>query len=234
VHNASVVPPGNIHGVSRFPVRRDGGKALRYRVVSGAVRAAIRLWLGRRLDLGALRQAPEQTPVLVVANHLSNLDPPLFGAFFPHTLFAMAKVELFSNRLLGWTLTGCNVFPVNRSRADRKALKTALQVLSGPHRLLLFVEGTRAPAPGMQKAEPGVGYFVRKSGASILPVGVWGTERAWPPHSAKLRRRDVKMRVGSLVPASELVGSDDQATADAVARCIAELLPAAYQGVYAV
>jgi 1-acyl-sn-glycerol-3-phosphate acyltransferase len=225
--------PGTIQAMSAFPVRPDGGKSVRYRLVSSTVRFVLRLWLGRSVDLGNLRTAPTDTPVLVVANHLSNLDPLLFGAFFPHTLFAMAKVELLSNRLVRWFLTGCNVFPVNRSRADRKALKTALQVLSGPHRLLLFVEGTRARQPGMQKAEPGVGYFVRKSGASILPVGVWGSEQAWPPHSMKLRRRDVHMSVGDVVSASELVGNDDQATADAIARRIAELLPGKYRGEYA-
>jgi len=219
--------------MSVFPVRSDGGKAIRYRVVSSAVRSVLRLWMGKDLDLGNLHGAPTDTPVVVVANHLSNLDPLLFGAFFPHTLFAMAKVELMSNRVIRWILTGCNVFPVNRSRADRKALKTALQVLSGPHRLLLFVEGTRAPKPGMQRAEPGVGYFVRKSGAAILPVGVWGSEQAWPPHSMKLRRRNIHMRVGDVVPASELIAEDDQATADAIARCIAELLPDKYRGEYA-
>jgi 1-acyl-sn-glycerol-3-phosphate acyltransferase len=225
--------PGTIQAVSAFPVRPDGGKALRYRVVAGTVRAVIRAWLGKRLDLDGLPLAPDDAPVLVVANHLSNLDPLLFGAFFPHTLFAMAKVELLSNRLVRWFLTGCNVFPVNRSRADRKALKMALQVLSGPHRLLLFVEGTRAAKPGMQKAEPGVGYFVRKSRASILPVAVWGSEQAWPPHSMRLRRRDVHMRVGTLVAADELVSKDDQATADAIAGRIAELLPEKYRGEYA-
>jgi 1-acyl-sn-glycerol-3-phosphate acyltransferase len=225
--------PGNIQAMSEFPVRPDGGKSARYRVVSSTVRAILRLWLGRRLDLGNLRAAPTDRPVVVVANHLSNMDPLLFGAFFPHTLFAMAKVELLSNRVVRWFLTGCNVFPVNRSRADRKALKTALQVLAGPHRLLLFVEGTRAPRPGMQKAEPGVGYFVRKSGAAILPVAIWGSEQAWPAHSMKLRRRDVHMQTGAVVPASELVGVDDQATADAIASRIAELLPEKYRGEYA-
>ena len=215
-----------------FPVRRDGGKAWRYRVVAGTVRGVIRIWLGRRLDLGELRRVPDDTPVLVVANHLSNLDPLLLGGFFPHTLFAMAKVELLSNRILGWLLTGCNVFPVNRARADRKALKTALQVLSGPHRLLLFVEGTRARTPGMQKAEPGVGYFVRKSGAYVLPVGIWGSEQAWPPRSMKIRRRDVHMHVGTLIPAAELISTDDQATADAIGNQIAALLPEKYRGVY--
>jgi 1-acyl-sn-glycerol-3-phosphate acyltransferase len=225
--------PGTIQTMSAFPVRPDGGKPVRYRVVSGTVRAVLQLWLGKNLDLSNLRAAPGDTPVIVAANHLSNLDPLLFGAFFPHTLFAMAKVELMSNRLVRWFLTGCNVFPVNRKRADRQALKTALQVLSSRHRLLLFVEGTRAPQPGMQKAEPGVGYFVRKSGASILPVAIWGSEQAWPPHSMKLRRRDIHMRVGKVVPASELIADDDQATADAIAGRIAELLPGKYRGEYA-
>jgi 1-acyl-sn-glycerol-3-phosphate acyltransferase len=102
--------------------------------------------------------------------------------------------------------------------------------------LLIFLEGTRSSTPGMRRAEAGVGFLARRSGASILPVGVWGTEAALPRGRKFPKRVPIRLRIGPAFKLPERVPGerrDDQAVADLIGSRIAELLPPAYRGVYA-
>ena len=221
----------------RFPVRDDGLRSWRYKAVSLLCRAVA----SRDSSVAGsssipCRNFPPRGPLLVVCNHLSNIDPWIFGGFGPGALYCMSKRELFSNPVVSWILAGCNCFPVDRGAADRRALRTALDVLSRRGRLLIFLEGTRSATPGMRRAEAGVGFLARRSGASILPVGVWGTEAALPRGHKLPRRVPIRLRLGPVFQLPErLPGErrDDQAVADLIGSRIAELLPPAYRGVYA-
>lgn len=228
----------------RFPVRGDDRRPWRYRVVAGTARLCFRVRYGRHpVDFRDLANIPDGPgPLIVACNHLSNLDPLIMGAFFPRTLFAMAKKELFPNRLIAWMWAGCNTFPIDRGSADRRALRTAIDVLQRGGRLLLFIEGTRTTTPGMKRAEPGVGFLLRRasSGAGegeesipILPVGVWGTERALVKGKFFPQRVPLHARFGRPFTLALSGVRDDQALADRVAARVAALLPPEYRGVYA-
>jgi 1-acyl-sn-glycerol-3-phosphate acyltransferase len=219
----------------RFPVRSDDRKSLRYTVVSFLSRLFFRVVFGGALHIEGDERLPETGPVVVVCNHLSNLDPFVFGGFSKRTMFCMAKRELFRPRVVAWLLAGCNCFPVDRGSADRQALRTALDLLAGRGRLLIFVEGTRARTPGMKRAEAGVGFLVRRSGAPVLPVAIWGTEESLARGRRFPRRVPVRVQYGSVVPAGLLAGAggrNDRALADAIAQHVADLLPPEYRGVY--
>jgi len=225
----------------RFPVRDDDRRSLRYRTVSVVVRGVYRARFGRRLiQFEGLENIPDGPgPLVLAANHLSNLDPLLFGGFFPRTLFAMAKKELFPTRLAAWIWAGCNTFPIDRGTADRRALRIAIDVLRRGGRLLLFVEGTRATRPGMKRAEPGVGFLIRRASPAVgaipvLPAGVWGTEKALVKGRLLPRRVPLHVRYGPVFTPSLGSGPrDDQAIADEVAAHVAALIPPEYRGEYA-
>jgi 1-acyl-sn-glycerol-3-phosphate acyltransferase len=218
-----------------FPVRDDGKRSLRYHVVSWVCRTVLRGFLGRGLRVDPPAGFPAGGPLLVVSNHLSNIDPFLFGGYAPGALYCITKRELFSNPVFSWIMAGCNCFPVDRGAADRRALRTALDVLSRRGRLLIFLEGTRSATPGMRRAEAGVGFLARRSGASVLPVAIWGSEAALARGHKLPKRVPVRMRYGPVFQLPELAAGrrDDQAIADLIGRRIAELLPPAYRGVYA-
>jgi 1-acyl-sn-glycerol-3-phosphate acyltransferase len=217
----------------RFPVRDDGKRPWRYRIVSWLARVVLRAFFGRDLRFDGMERFPLDGPLLVVTNHLSNVDPFLFGAFAPGTMFCMAKRELYRHRAIAWILAGSNCFPVDRGTADRWALRTALDVLAKRGRLLIFLEGTRAKSPGMKRAEAGVGFLARRSGARVLPIAIWGTERSLPRGRRLPRRVPVNISVGEpFVPAEETGRTADQQVADAIGRRIAQLLPQEYRGVY--
>ena len=185
------------------------------------------LFLGR-LHLEGADGVPLEGPLLVASNHISNWDPLILGAFFPGTLFAMAKRELFRPSPVAWLLAGCNCFPVDRGNADRRALRISLDLLRARRRLLLFIEGHRSRGRGMGPAEAGAGFLVRRTQAPVLPVAIWGTERALRPAGGLLPRRGrIRVRYGRPLTVS---GRSDQEIADAIAAEVAALLPSGYRG----
>lgn len=215
-------------------MRDDGERPNRYRIVSLTSRGVLRALFGSELDVGAMARIPRHGPLLVASNHLSNIDPFIFGGFSPGALFCMAKRELYANPAVAWWLAGCNCFPVDRGTPDRWALRTSLSILGSGGRLLLFIEGTRAAAPGMKRAEAGVGFLARRSGVPVLPVGLWGTEQALRRGRRLPRRVPVSFAVGEpFTPAAASGRGADQAVADEIGRRVAELLPPAYRGAYA-
>lgn len=216
---------------TRFPVRDDGRRPWRYRLTSGFVRTILRVIFVRRLHFEGQAGVPMEGPLLVASNHISNWDPLIYGSFFPGTLFAMAKRELFRPPLIAWLLAGCNCFPVDRGSADRRALRISLDLLRDRRRLLVFVEGTRSRVAGMGPAEAGAGFLVRRTGAPVLPMAVWGTERAIRRTGGLLPRRGlIHVRYGRPVAVS---GRTDREIADEVAAQVAALLPPRYRGVQA-
>ena len=220
----------------RFPVRDDWKRSLRYHVVSWVCRTILRGFLGSDLHLDSPKKVPETGPLLIVANHLSNIDPFLFGGWGPGALSCITKRELFSNPFSSWIMAGCNCFPVDRGTPDRQAVRTALDILGRKGRLLIFLEGTRSATPGMRRAEAGVGFLARRSGAAILPVAIWGSEAALGRGRRLPKRVPVYMRYGPVFRLPERAPGerrDDQATADLIGTKIAELLPPEYRGVYA-
>ncbi|MFZ4452258.1 lysophospholipid acyltransferase family protein [Salibacterium aidingense] len=117
---------------------------------------------------------PEEGPVLLCSNHISNLDPPLVGSFMKRNIHFMAKDELFQKKGLGSLLPSLGAFPVKRGSGDRQALRMGLQLLEEGKVLCLFPEGTRSKTGEIGKGLSGSGFFALRSKASIVPVVISG------------------------------------------------------------
>jgi len=76
-------------------------------------------------------RVPREGPLLVCANHISTLDPPLIPAFLPRNdSWSMAKAEYFeSGGFKRWIFTAFHAFPVHRHSADRAAISRAMASL---------------------------------------------------------------------------------------------------------
>ncbi len=169
---------------------------------------------------------------IVAGNHLATCDPPLIGALIRrHDVHYMAKAEAFEKAATGWIIAGYNGFPVQRHTADRLAIRRSLAVLAQGRVLIMMPEGTRSPDATLQHAEPGVGLIARRSGAPIVPVGVWGSEKALPKGVVIPRRAEVHVRYGAPVHLPDGIGH--QESADWIMERIAELVPERYRGAYA-
>lgn len=179
---------------------------------------------------------PNQGSLIIVSNHLSNIDPPLLGVTFDREVIFMAKQELFRSRLSNYFLRGFGTFPVHRERMDRKALRQAGQVLAQGLALIIFPEGKRSRHAQLLPAFAGSAVIAVRSGAPILPIGISGTEKI-KGVSWLWRRPQIKVNIGRpfyLPPVSgRLVKAEVTELTDLIMGHIAELLPAKYRGNYA-
>jgi 1-acyl-sn-glycerol-3-phosphate acyltransferase len=169
-----------------------------YAVFRIGVRMLAWLILGQRLRIDGMEHVPRQGAVLVIGNHVGTVEPALTGVFIPRRdVYYMAKSELFRNPLLGWLFRRNHAFPVVRQTADRAALRLALAVLAEGHVLLVYPEGTRSwDGDIVGEVQAGAGFIARHSGAAIVPVASWGSERVIPRGSWIPRPADVELRFG--------------------------------------
>jgi cytidylate kinase len=150
---------------------------------------------------GALDQIPHDGPVIFAANHISNADPVIIGAWLTPRLGRrmhwLAKREIFDWPLIGWMARNGGIHPVDRSTADVEAFRLARRILDEGHPLFVFPEGTRSADGVLQEAKDGVAMLALRTGAIIVPIGISGSDRVWP-RGQKLPRPGgrVTVRVG--------------------------------------
>lgn len=125
---------------------------------------------------------PEAGGALIVANHVSYLDPALVGACFRRPIYYLARKSLFKG-FLGWLLPRIQVLPVDRGKGDLASMKRILGLLKAGHRVLIFPEGTRSPDGALQAAEAGIGFIMAKGEAPVIPVRIFGAHDCWPRES---------------------------------------------------
>ena len=158
------------------------------------IRALLRLFCG--FTVTGRQYEPRVGPVIVVSNHLSDLDPLVVGSALRRPTRFMAKEELFTPPLVRWWVTACGAFPVRRGEPDRRAIRTALEILRGGGVLVMFPEGTRGRDRTLRPPEPGAAMLALRSGAPILPVAVLGTDLVFPRDARRLRPSRITVRIG--------------------------------------
>jgi len=122
-------------------------------------------------------------PWILASNHISHFDPPLLSNLSCHPVDWMAMEELFRNRIFARLLYLVGTFPVKRGKADREALRTALERLEQGRVVGIFPEGgirdgERSVLEGA-KIRPGLALVTHQSEVPIVPCVVLGTDRLY-------------------------------------------------------
>jgi 1-acyl-sn-glycerol-3-phosphate acyltransferase len=148
-----------------------------------------------RIETIGLENFPKDGGVLLCANHIDNLDPPVVGLTAPRPVSFMAKAELFSAPILKTLLPHIRAFPVKRGLSDREALRSGLKLLKEGNVLGLFPEGTRSKTGELGKGLSGAGFFALRSNAYVVPCAIIGPYKPF---------RKLKVVYGKPVSMSEL------------------------------
>jgi 1-acyl-sn-glycerol-3-phosphate acyltransferase len=159
-----------------------------YRVAGLVVKPLMRFWFRMRVE-GA-ENVPADGPVILAANHRSNIDPVLVASAIRRPVTFMAKSELFVGPL-GWLMRLIDQFPVRRGSMDREALRQSSEVVSARGILGLFPEGGRGHGD-FTAIHPGLAYIVLREPCPVVPVAIFGTERlrrpfGWLPMATSVR-----------------------------------------------
>jgi 1-acyl-sn-glycerol-3-phosphate acyltransferase len=190
------------------------------------------IFLLSRWQIRGRENVPREGPLMVVANHMTNLDPPLLSVSLGRYVVFMAKEGLFRSRLAGYFIRGLGAIPLRRNGIQREALAAAEKVLADGYALAVFPEGMRSRTHKLRHAFPGAALIALQTGVPILPAAITGTEAvrgmAW------LRRPRLTVTFGQPFCLSPTNGKRDRdECAEYIMQRIAELLPENYRGAYA-
>ena len=153
------------------------------------------LWVVARWTVTGRDRVPKDGPLIVVCNHLNNADPPILGAAIAkRRVRFMAKIEIFKYPF-GVVPRLYDAFPVRRFEADMGALLTAERILKKGGVLGMFPEGTRSRTGFVGKPHPGTALIALRSGATVLPCAISGTEVLRNPFNV-LRKPRISVQIG--------------------------------------
>lgn len=170
---------------------------------------------------------PDSGGALIVANHVSYLDPAMIGASFRKPIYCLARKSLFKG-FLGWLLPRIRVLPVDRGKGDPASLKRILSLLQEGNRVLIFPEGTRSSDGELRAAKAGIGFIISKCEVPVVPVRIYGAFECFPRSAKYPRLGPITIVPGPPVDFSglspDLKGREHhQACADQVMKALAGL-----------
>ena len=193
-------------------------------------------WLSH-LQVEGQQNIPLSGACILVANHISRLDPALIFALVDRQDITALVAEKYQKvPPIRYLVNAIDGIWINRGEADLQALRAAIAHLEGGGMLGVAPEGTRSHTRALIPGKTGVAYLVEKTGVPVIPVGITGTEDAIKK-LLRLRRPTIIARIGepfSLPPVDRHDRSTGlQRNTDQIMTHITALLPPAYRGVYA-
>ncbi len=141
-------------------------------------------------DIRGVENIPAEGPVILVGNHRSYFDSTaiaLVVAKSGRTVRFLGKKEVFDVPVVGSIAKAMGGIRVDRGTGSDEPLEAAAAALRGGEMIGIMPEGTipRGPAffdPELQ-GRWGAARLAQMTGATIIPMGLWGTEKVWPRSS---------------------------------------------------
>jgi 1-acyl-sn-glycerol-3-phosphate acyltransferase len=218
--------------------RPRAGLPLLTRIAAAIARFVLSAMARVRVEVSG--ELPTEGPLIVVANHMSNADPPLVAGWLTPLLgrqmHILAKESLFVGPI-GAVLRRLGATPVRSGGSDIEAYRVAKAVLDRGEILCIFPEGTRSADGVLADPKPGVAMLATRSRVAVLPVGVSGTDR-FLGRSQKLPRigARITVRVGqpftvALDPSQPRRAQIDRASDEIMSR-VSALVDERHRGRY--
>lgn len=164
-----------------------------------SVSLVLRYYVGLRAE--GLSRLPTSGPVIIVANHTSHLDTgvllTLLGKRYRNLHPVAATDYWFRNRRWSWLSRAfIDAIPFDRHSHTVESLGLAIALLRQNHALIFYPEGGRSPSGNVQPFKPGIGLLALESGATVIPVGISGSDGALAKGKSVPKRHPIHVRFG--------------------------------------
>jgi 1-acyl-sn-glycerol-3-phosphate acyltransferase len=147
-----------------------------------------------RVHIQGLEHVPARGPAILAFNHVSALDGPAVAITAARRLgrqsHFLVAAEQFHRPFIGWALRRFAQIPIQRGQRDAAALEQAVTTIREGALAAIAPEGrvNDDDAEGLQRMRSGLARIALPTGAPIVPVGVWGTQRRYPRSGFTVRR----------------------------------------------
>jgi 1-acyl-sn-glycerol-3-phosphate acyltransferase len=172
-------------------------------------------WLVGRSRFEGTSNIPAEGGVLLVANHISHLDPIFSGLVVDkagRTPRFLAKHSLWRVPVLGQALRGSAQIPVYRNSTDaQQSLRAGTEALNLGRAVIIYPEGTitRDPDGWPMQSRTGVARLALSTEVPVVPVVHWGTREVLDGYRHRFRplpRKRITVRCGEPVDLSDYRG----------------------------
>lgn len=133
-------------------------------------------------------------PALIVANHLSALDPMFMAAAVPERVLMMGAAEFLTMPFVGWVMRTYGCIPVRRGEADLSAIKASVRALRDGRKVVIFPEGRISPEPA--PLQRGAAVVASRARVAFVPAAIVGSDRAFPMGARLVRPARVSVAFG--------------------------------------
>lgn len=170
------------------------------------------LRLGFRMRVEGAENVPRRGAVILAANHRSFVDSLFLPLAVPRRVTFVAKAEYFDDWRTAWFFRAVGQIPIRREggSASEGALLAARDVLRTGGIFGIYPEGTRTRSGYMHRGHTGVARLALGTGATLIPVGIIGSDEIQPT-DRRLPRfgRTVTIRFGRPVPVRVAPGAGE-------------------------
>lgn len=199
------------------------------RVYTTVIGAALGMLRGMKWTVQVIGEEniPSSGPAVLASNHIGYLDFVFSGYAARERgrrVRFLAKKEIFDKRGVGWLMRQMGHVPVDRDGSAKDSLTAAIAELKRGEVIGMFPEATISPSFVPRRGKTGTVRLAQETGAPLIPVGIWGTQRIltkWRPKNFR-RRIPIVVNVGKPIDAP--AGEDPQVLTDRLMEQIVELL----------
>jgi len=167
--------------------------------------------LGIRTRVRGLGGIDFSQPMVLVCNHLSNLDGPLLFSALPCYPRALIKNEARKIPLVGRMLKLAGFVFVDRKNPPQRqeALAAAVEKIKKKrYSFLVFPEGTRSKDGSVRDFKKGGFKMALEAGVAVLPVRISGSRQLLPPGRMIIRPGVVDIELFSPISLAGLAEND--------------------------
>jgi 1-acyl-sn-glycerol-3-phosphate acyltransferase len=175
-----------------------------YRIGMWGALTGVRL-AGVKVKMIGRKNLDPRATYIFMANHASNIDPPLLLPIIPGRSSVMARHELFNYPILGRAMRIASLVPVNRGNREAgiAAVRAAEQVVQQGIHMTIFVEGSRSFDGKLLPFKKGPFYLAETCQVPVVPVTIAGTHYVMPKGRFSVKGGEVVVTFHRPIPTSE-------------------------------
>ena len=166
-----------------------------------------------RLDHQGLENVPQDSGLIIAANHQSYGDPFWLAIPVKRPIRYLAWSEAFSWPLVGKVISLLGAWPL-QVEGNPEAIRRSLTWLRDSGVIVIFPEGGRGrPDGSMGRMKGGAVRMALEAGVPILPVTIRGANRVWPANKLFPRPGKVEILYHPVFHVEQLPGEEPRACA---------------------